>query len=50
MKLAVNPQRLRFVSVISSHRKYNNNQSKFGFAPLQNNEKWIDVKGFNKIR
>ena len=49
VKLSVNPQRLRFVSVISNHKHDFNNKTT-GFAPLQNEKDWIDFRGFNKVR
>ena len=43
------PQRLRFVSVISGSKFNSRKELPVGMAPLQNNKKWLNLKGFNKI-
>ncbi len=49
VKLSADPQRLRFVSVISGSDFKSSKESPLGMAPLQNNKKWLNLKGFNKI-
>lgn len=46
---SANPQKLRFVSVLTKSKFTNDNFSSDGLAPLQNNKKVFDLKGFNKI-
>ena len=43
-----NPQKLRFVSILSSVNLKNQGKTT-GFAPLQENENKINLKGFNKF-
>ena len=43
-----NPQKLRFVSIISNDNLKKRNKSS-GFAPLQENQNKINLKGFNKF-
>ena len=43
-----NPQKLRFVSILSSVNLKNREKS-IGFAPLQENQNKINLKGFNKF-
>ena len=43
-----NPQKLRFVSIISNVNEEKRNKSK-GFAPLQEDQNKINLKGFNKF-
>ena len=43
-----NPQKLRFVSIISNDNLKKINKSS-GFAPLQENQNKINLKGFNKF-
>ena len=43
-----NPQKLRFVSIISNGNLENRKKST-GFAPLQENQNKINLKGFNKF-
>ena len=43
-----NPQKLRFVSILSNINLKNRNKS-IGFAPLQENQNKINLKGFNKL-
>ena len=49
VKLSADPQRLRFVSVISGSKFNSRKELPSGMAPLQNNKKWLNLKGFNKI-
>ena len=49
VKLSADPQRLRFVSVISGSKLNSRKELPSGMAPLQNNKKWLNLKGFNKI-
>ena len=49
VKLSADPQRLRFVSVISGSKFNSRKELPLGMAPLQNNKKWLNLKGFNKI-
>ena len=49
VKLSADPQRLRFVSVISGSKFNSRKELPVGMAPLQNNKKWLNLKGFNKI-
>ncbi len=44
-----NPQKLRFVSIISGSKKYKIDRNNIGLAPLQDKEQWMNLKGFNKI-
>ena len=43
-----NPQKLRFVSILSNINLKNKNKS-IGFAPLQENQNKINLRGFNKL-
>ena len=43
-----NPQKLRFVSILSSTNLENRKKSS-GFAPLQEDQNKINLKGFNKF-
>ena len=43
-----NPQKLRFVSILSNINLEKRNKS-IGFAPLQENQNKINLKGFNKL-
>ena len=43
-----NPQKLRFVSILSKVNLENREKSS-GFAPLQENQNKINLKGFNKF-
>ena len=43
-----NPQKLRFVSILSN-LKLEKRKKSFGFAPLQENQNKINLKGFNRF-
>ena len=49
VKLSADPQRLRFVSVISGSKFNSRKELPLGMAPLHNNKKWLNLKGFNKL-
>ena len=46
---SANPQKLRFVSVLSKSKFLNKNNVSDGLAPLQDDKKTFDLKGFNKL-